>query len=587
MDRKDVEGVEGPKLVEELPEYRPKEIRSEPIVSFRICNAGLGYHPSVPPGTAFFHPSSLVLLSGFVVEGDVVEIKDSPFEVLSSPLSLPPVIKYRDRLFPGDDPQKVEDFLKKGARVHFFGGVLLPGKNFVPPLPLSEERFRSLVEAFKSESEEQLLGLGITPREEYLRLLGPFFGYHVPNAVQMLEEEEWKNLYKRWGGTSLPEAELFFSLLIHRSGYMVETGVHGTYPIFTPSTLYVCPQGHLSPLPYCPLCGKPTKEVKICPNCRRTYTEGEKCPVDGTKLVNTYTFDPKPVLDQAEKRFGRVGNVNISDGPPEHPLKAYFRKKTNLNVGPSGAVEIDIPVFPGEENAVPARIVDLLLRIYRFLSYTLREVFQEEVGLPSTKEEIVGRRMVLHDGSVGFSFVVEGFSDRLTLRKSLFYTLPTKYLNLSVFEDVLWNSRLEYVVELQGRGEDFPYYPFPGRSLFDENLDRYRLIDLYNDVIARMDADPGLVIPLLHPILKEIEAQALSTPVYVCKDCGAEYPRLPLNGKCPRCGGRVEIKERISAPSLDPLLERWRSNPKIYTFLSHFKRRLGGQSGQSGIMDFI
>lgn len=587
MDRKSLEGTEGPKLVGEIQNYRAKSLEAKPIVRFRINNAGLGYHPSVPPGTVFFHPSTLAVFSGFLVEGDIVQIRKSLLEVLSSPLALPPVLRYRDNLLPGDDPSKVEELLRRGARVHFLGGALIHDDRFIPPLPLAENTFRSLVEAFKSEDRERFLSLGITPKDEYLRLLGPFFGYHVPNAVQLLDEEDWKDLFRHWGGHSLPERGLDISLVRHRTGYMLETGVHGTYPIFTPAPVYSCPKGHLSPLPVCPLCGEQGKQVKVCPSCHRIYEGGDRCPVDGTRLVDILTFDPTPVLEYGEKRYGRVGEVNISDGVAEHPLKAYFRKKTNLNVGPSGAIEIDLPVFPGDKNTVPTRITDLLLRIYRFLSYTLREVFHEETSLPATKEEIIGRKMVLHDGEIGFSFTVEGFSDRLTLRKDLFYNLPVKYLNLSVLEDVLWNSHLRQVVELRGNGEDFPYQPFPGRSLFDENIDQYRLIDLYNTVVERTEADPSPAIPLLYPILRELEAQALSTPLYVCRDCGAEYPRLPLNGRCPRCGGRVEMKEEVHTPSLEPLLERWRSNPKIYTFLNHFKRRLGGQSGQSGIMDFI
>ena len=566
-------------------------ITEELRVRFRFYNAGLGVHPDVPPGTVFVHPLTLSLLKGFIVEGDMVHTSGSRhlLEVLSSDLAFPPILTHRKDVKVPETEEELKDLLSKRYRVAYVGGFLLHGIRFVPPLlSVDEEKFARLVEAFKGANDPELLAsVGIPPTDRYLRMVGPFFGYHVPNAVQLLDEGDWRELLREWSGSDIfnrPFVEI--GLKKHPETSLVTTTIHGFYPRKTPWKARVCPNGHLSPLPTCPVCGESTRPVKVCPRCGRYFEEGDRCPYDGSRLLEEVTFDPDPILREYEERYGKVGEVNIVDGPPEHPLKAYFRKKTNLYVGRKGFVELSAPVFPGERNEIPKVLVNPILRIYRFLSFVSNYLFGEKRSFPSREEEIIGRKLVLVSGSKYFVVEIEGIGDRLTLRKGTFYALPSKEITLAVFEDVVLNAGIRnfYTVEEE---RDFPYIPYPQRSLFDGETRTDLLVNLYNEVVGLTSADPSFAIPLLFPILKERETLARKAPRYRCTSCGLELPRRTLSNRCPRCGGELEKVEEPPSVDVDDLIERFKENEKLVLYLRLFKKRLGSRDLQRTILDLF
>ncbi len=588
----------------EIVEYRYEEVESDetlgvyhsPItaelkVRFRFYNAGLGVHPDVPPGTLFVHPLTLQLFRGFIVEGDIVYTSGSrsPVEVLSSDLAFPPLLSHRGDVKVPKDEEELKELLSEHYRIVYVGGFLLHGLRFVPPfLPIDKEKFSRLVSTFKGTLDRELLAsVGIPPEEPYLRMVGPFFGYHVPNAVQLVDEMDWRDLVRQWSSSDIvnrPFVEI--GLKKHPEVSLVSTTIHGFYPRKTPWKVYVCPEGHLSPLSVCPICGKPTKPVKICPRCGRYFEEGDRCPYDGSKLLDEITFDPEPVIRGYEERYGKVGEVNIVDGPPEHPLKAYFRKKTNLYVGRSGFVELSSPIFPGDRNEIPKVLVNPILRVYRFLSFLSEHLLGERGDFPSREEELVGRRIVVVSSSKYFVVEIERIGERLTLRKNVFYGLPSKEVSIGVFEDVVLNAGIKSFYVIKER-RDFPYHPYPQRSLFDGELRTDILVNLYNEVVALTGADPSFAIPLLFPLLRERETLARRTPKYRCTSCGLELPRRTLSGKCPRCGGELEKVEEPPSVDVEDLIERFKENQKLVLYLRLFRKRLGSRDVQKTILDLF
>ena len=557
-------------------------------VRFRLKTAGLGYHPDVPTGTVFIHPATLPLFRNFIVEGDYVLINDNDalLEVISSDLAFPPIFQVKKGIISPDKPEDTEELINSGGKLLYVGGFLLHGDKFIPPLKDIDGRsFRLLVEMFKGELDTLLLSYhGIPPTEKYLHMVGPFFGYHIPDAVQQLDEGDWRDLSKKWGGSVLDTVTVVdIALMYHLQNEPVETGVHGFYPVKTPYPVFVCEKGCISPFEVCPLCGGPTKPAKICVACGRVYPlEKDRCPYDGSTLVERATHDPKPIVDRFQEMYGKVGEVVFVDGEPEHPLKAYYRKKTNLTVGRSGVVELNVVPFPGERNLLPRVLVDPILRIYRFL-----RLVTKDDSLPETRKDIIGRKVVILIGKNGYPVTIEGIGDnRFELRKEIFYSLPSKKVRIAVYEDVMENGRGIQINDLP-EGKNFPYTPYPSRSIFEGENRPERLLELYNEVVDILGADPSMAIPLLFPILKEKEAMARRTLLYRCTDCGTEYSRVPLAKKCPKCGGRIERVRDIVIPDIDELVNRYSNNPKIYEYLLLFKRRLKGKGSQRSLLELF
>ncbi len=559
-------------------------------VIFRIYSAGLGYHPDAPPGTLLVHPASLPLFGGFIVEGDLVRTSGSPhiLELLTSDLAFPPILKRGNTFVVPSSPLETQELTKNGYTAIFSGGFLIHSEKFIPPIRFRWEDFQKIVAAFKKEEfDPSLYYLGIPNNEKYLQHVGPFFGYHVPNAVQEVDEKDPRELVREWSGSTLfPRPFVDIALVEHRDYGVEETGVHGHYPLRTPYPARACEEGHVSPLGTCPICGKPTSPARVCPLCGRVYPpDVERCEVDRSPLLSTTTFDPTPVLERVKAEQGDIGEVVIADGRPEHPLLAYLRKKSNLVVGPRGFVEMRGSVFPGEKNNVPRVLVGPILRIYRFITLVEEQLRGEKVSYPTHPSSLVGRKLVLVSGNIGWEITIESVGgERLTLRKELFYALPRKDVKIAVLEDVLLAGTVE-VKKLEG-GRPFPYVPTPSRSLFEGEMKVERLLELYLSTVEVMGADPSRAVPLLHPLLKEREGKLLRTPLYRCESCGAVYPRIPLSGKCPRCGGKVRGEE-VEGVTIDDLLERFSKNVHVASYLALFKRRFGGKRKQKSIVELF
>ncbi|NPA86922.1 MAG: hypothetical protein GXO00_02850 [Candidatus Diapherotrites archaeon] len=566
----------------------PLNISDDVIVKFRLERLGLGFHPSVPRGTVLLHPLSVSLFRGFVVEGDLLEVSlGGEVELISSPLAFPPILKKKKEYVVPKDTSHLKELLERKYEVIYAGGALLHGKSFVPPLLKPLSHFKEIVSLFKGEDTARLSHYGVPPEERYLHLVGPFFGYHEPSAVQMADEEDPLDLVRRWSGSTLLELPYVeMGLREHREEGMRSSGFHGQYPIRTPWRVMVCPENHASPLRRCPRCDRPTEPGFICPFCGNVYKEGGKCPRDGYDLLSSSVFDPSELFPLYEKRYGRVGEISVRDGVPEHPLKMYFRKKTNLELSEGGHIALDVVAFPGDQTLVPSKLVDPLLRIYRFVKLVASEVFGEELKVPERREELKGAKLLLFSGDKPFLITVDGIGSRFTVRHGLFSVLPSKRVHLAVLEDVILNGNIERVYVYEGEGEPIPVEFSGERSLFESELKPERLVELYNEVVELVGGDPSLAVPLLFPTLRKMEA-ALRKPLrYRCKGCGALYHRKPLNS-CPRCGGEVVLEEGREVPDIDDLIERFSRNEHVVRYLKIFKKRLGRREVQRSILDLF
>ncbi len=502
-----------------------------------LRNGWVGRSPHVPKGVIIFHPETLRLIK-FFKEGDVVEVNGREYVLLSGRPSFAPRGK------------------------EYVGGAFVHGEKVVPPIPIDEKIYLEVAALYK-KGEEDLSAYYIP--EEYKKYVAPYFGFHIPHILQYIDERGWRAVVEEMGG--LPEP-IRMTLVERPETGLVETGIHGFYPIKTPWRARVCPEGHVSPLEVCPYCGAPTQPTLVCPVGREPVED--VCPRHGVRGVERLTFDPHDVIKIYEEKYGRVGEVVIVDGPPEDPRAAYFRKKAGITVSPDGKVRLSAPLLPGDKNVLPRTLVDPVLRVYRFL----REMGNNEV--PATQEDLVGRKLVVESGGRYYYFEVEDIGSFFTLRKELYAALPRKRVFILIPETGVEAG------ELAPLPMEFEYVP---SGVVPPEGDPLRLAEVYAGIVRDVGAQPeGLIYFLSQEILKR-EREAEPTEVWRCKGCGLQLGRKPLSS-CPRCGGEfVRVRERGEV-RVDDLMERFGNIPAVYEYLSIVSKRYG-RTAQRSILELL
>lgn len=502
-----------------------------------LKNLWIGKSPHVPQGVVIAHPKTLQLLK-FFKEGDIVEINGDEFVLLSGRPAFQPF---------GKD---------------YIGGMFVYGEKIVPPIPIDEKSYIELVALYKGEPAD--LSSYFIPKE-YIKYVAPYFGFHIPNILQRIDEVGWKTVIDEMGG--LPEA-VTITLVERPETGLVETGIHGFYPIKTPWRVRTCSEGHVSPLDVCPYCGRPTRPALVCPVCKQPVED--ICPRHGAKGVEKLVFDPSDIIKVLEEKFGKVGDVTFVDGPPEDPKIAYFRKKTGVTVSPDGKIRLSAPLLPGEKNILPRALVDPILRVYRFL--------KEAMGMdvPLTQEDLIGRKLVIESGNRYYLFTVEDIGLHFTLKKSLYAALPRKRVFILIPETGIKGE------ELTPSEMDFEYVP---SGVIPPTGDSLRLADVYIAVAKDTGADPRGVTEFLSQEILRREREAKLTELWRCKECGFQLGRKPLS-VCPRCGGEVVKIEDREEVSIDDLFERYGHIPEVYDYLNVVSKRYR-KTPQRSILELI
>ncbi len=287
----------------------------------------IGRHPDVPPGTIAFNPDLLRLFEGLIGVGDIVKVNGEIFQVISSPLAPP-----------------------KEA-----GGLLIHGERPLPPYFLDEGKFRELVSLYKKGEGEEIYG--------------PFFGYHVPNAIQIAERRNWKELFREWGGEDPPKPGVEIEV-IRRKFIELPQDVHGKFP-----------------------------------GDRRILEE----------LL-------RPLIEKE----GHVGEISVIPGE-EDVKKIYYRAKSGVGITEDGISGVRTVILPGDRNAIPPFVADYLLRVYRYLEqYTGK-------SMPKGRQDLLGNELLIIDNGKALSFKLEAIEGKwITLRKPLYWSAPKHPITITV-----------------------------------------------------------------------------------------------------------------------------------------------------------